>query len=70
MRFHIQALFIDYQSDGEACATFYYHGWSDVSIKCSERFPEVLVKVELILLLKFHTKHVAEQVSTKHCICV
>jgi len=47
MRFHIQYLFINYQSD-EACAIFYYHGWSDVLIKCSERFPEVLGKVKLI----------------------
>jgi len=62
MRFHIQELFIDYQSDNEACALFYYHGWSDVWIKCSERFPEVLGKVKLVLLRKFPTKNVAEQV--------
>jgi len=53
MRFHIQERFIDYQSDNEACAIFYYHGWSDASIKCSERFPEVLGKVKIIVLLKF-----------------
>jgi len=70
MRFHIQEFFIDYQSDGEAYAICYYHGWSDVSIKCSERFPEVLGKVKLILLLKFPTKYVAEQISTKYCTCV
>jgi len=50
MRFYIQKLFIDYQSDDEACAIFYYHGWSDVSVKGSERFPEVLWKVKIILL--------------------
>jgi len=69
MRFHIQELFIDYQSD-EACAIFYYHGWSDVSIRCSEHFPEVLGKVKLILLLTFPTKYIAEQVSAKYCTCV
>jgi len=67
MRFHIQEFLIDYQSVGEACAIFcHQHGWSDVSIKCSERFPEVLGKVMLILLLKFPTKYVAEQVSIKY----
>jgi len=49
MQFHIQELFIDYQSDDEACAIFYYHGWSDVSIKCIQRFPEIMGKVKLIL---------------------
>jgi len=52
MPFRIQELFIDYQSDNEACAIFCYHGWSDVWIKRSERFPEVLGKVKVILLLK------------------
>jgi len=70
MRFQIQELFIDYQSDDEACVIFYYHGWSDVSIKCSEHSPKVLGKVKLILLLKFPSKYVAEQVSTKYCTCV
>jgi len=63
MRFQIHELFIDYQSDDEACAIFYYHVWSSVSIKCSERFPEVLGKVKQ----RFPTKYVAEQVSTKYC---
>ena len=53
MLFQIQELFIDHQSDNEACAIFYYHGWSDGWIKCSERFPDVLGKVKLILLLQF-----------------
>jgi len=70
MRFHIQELFIDYQRVDEACAIFYYHGWSDVSMKCSELFPEDMGKVKLILLIKFPTKYVAEQVSTKYCTCV
>jgi len=70
MRFHIQELFIDYQSYDEACAIFYYHGWSYVSIKCSERFTEVLGKVKLMLLLQIPTKYVAEQVSTEYCACV
>jgi len=70
MLFHIQELFIDYQMDNEACAIFYYHRWSDVCIKCSERFPGDLWKVKLILLRKFPTKYVAEQVSTKYCTCV
>jgi len=70
MRFHIQELFTYYQNDDEVCAIFYYYGWSDVWIKCSERFPEVLGKVNLMLLLKFPTKYVPEQVSTKYCTCV
>jgi len=41
MRFHIQKLFIDYQNDDEAPAMFSFYGWSDIWIKCSERFPEV-----------------------------
>ena len=56
MRFDIQKLFIDYQSE--------------VLIQCSECFPEVLGKVKLILLLKFPTKYAAEQVSTKYCTFV
>jgi len=65
MQFHIQEHFIDYQSDDEACAICYYHGWSNVWIKCNEGFPKVLGKVKLILLMKFPTKYVAEQVSAK-----
>jgi len=60
---------MDYQSDNEACAIFYYHGWSDIWIKCSERFPEVLGKVKLTLQLTFPTNCVPEQVSTKYCTC-
>jgi len=70
MRFHVQELFIDFHSDDQARDIVYYHGWSDVWIKCTERFPDVSVKVELILLLMFPTKYVAEQVPTKYCTWV
>jgi len=65
MRFHIHELFIDYKSDDEACAIFYYHRWSDVCIKCSLRFAKVLGKVKLAVVMKFPTKYISEQVSTK-----
>jgi len=61
MRFHIQELFIDFQSDDEARTIFYYHRWSDFWIKCSERFREVRGKVKLLLLLEFTTMYTAEQ---------
>jgi len=48
----------------------YFHELSDVWIKCSKPFLEVLGKVKLILLRKFLTKYFAEQVSTKYCTCV
>jgi len=70
MQFHIQELFIDYQSDDEDRTMFNYHRWFDIWIKCSEPFPEILGKVKLILLLKFPTKYVAEQVSSNYCICI
>jgi len=65
MRFHVQELFIDYESDDEACVIFYYHRWSDVWVKCNDRVPEALGNVKLTVLTKFPTKYVTEQVSTK-----
>jgi len=53
--------FIDIQNDDEPRALFLSHGWSDFWIKCSERFPEIWVKVKLLLLMAFYTTYVAGQ---------
>jgi len=60
MRFHYPGHLIDIQSDDEAHAIFQTYRWSDFSIKCSERFPELWGKVKL-LLLAFPTTYFAEQ---------
>jgi len=61
MRFHVQKFFINFQSDGETRAIFYWHGCLDFWITYSERFPDVCGKVKQLLLLVFPTTYVSEQ---------